>query len=128
MDDFDTAISFDEFSKIRILPSQHYEESEHLKDECREFTQKIGDFNTIVQSFLDVLVEKSEQIEQEKLRAIGLRNKVESEVGRRSAQVTQYHLLIKERQAEMERLAVQADSLQSVLAEQQRLIESLSSK
>jgi hypothetical protein len=35
----DLGITFDEFSKIRILPSDQYEASEHLKDECKDFTQ-----------------------------------------------------------------------------------------
>ncbi|KAI8848373.1 intraflagellar transport protein 20 [Chytridium lagenaria] len=113
-------ITFDEFSKIRILPSQCFEESEHLKDECREFTSKISEFHVIIQGFLDMLQEKGKQIEGEKLKAIGLRNTVESEL--------QIQMLINERQTELDRLTVQYESLQNVLAEQQRLIESLSSK
>ncbi|KAJ3198790.1 Intraflagellar transport protein 20, partial [Dinochytrium kinnereticum] len=60
--------------------------------------------------------------------AIGLRNTVESEVEKRNGQKQQLQMLISERQTEFDRLTVQYESLQNVVAEQQRLIESLSSK
>ncbi|KAJ3097460.1 Intraflagellar transport protein 20 [Phlyctochytrium planicorne] len=124
----DTPISFDEFSKIRILPSQYFEESDKLKDECKDFTSKIGEFHTIVQTFMDMLQEKAKEIEIQKLKAIGFRNTVESEQEKRSGLKKQYQMLINDRQAELDRLTVQYESLQNVLAEQQRQIESLSSK
>ncbi|KAJ3412165.1 Intraflagellar transport protein 20 [Chytridiales sp. JEL 0842] len=124
----DLGVTFDEFSKIRILSSEQYEASEHLKDECRDFTQKISDFNTIVQMFLDLLQEKKTQIEIEKLKAIGLRNKVEFEIESRKARQNQMKVQIKERQAVLDRLNAQAESLLNVQMEQQRMIESLSSK
>ncbi|KAJ3373943.1 Intraflagellar transport protein 20, partial [Entophlyctis sp. JEL0112] len=81
----DLNVTFDEFSKIRILPSDQFEASESLKDECKDFTQKIDEFNSVVQGFLEILQAKAEQIEIEKLKAIGLRNRVESEMESRKA-------------------------------------------
>ncbi|KAJ3063541.1 Intraflagellar transport protein 20 [Podochytrium sp. JEL0797] len=124
----DLGVTFDEFSKIRILPSDQFEASENLKDECKEFTQKIEDFNSIAQVFLEMLKAKAEQIEIEKLKAIGLRNRVESELDNRKSKRLQIQLLIKERHAEMHRLKTQSDSLENVALEQQRFIEQLSSK
>ncbi|KAJ3349865.1 Intraflagellar transport protein 20 [Entophlyctis luteolus] len=81
----DLNVTFDEFSKIRILPSDQFEASESLKDECKDFTQKIDEFNSVVQGFLEILQAKAEQIEIEKLKAIALRNRVESEMESRKA-------------------------------------------
>ncbi|KAJ3041851.1 Intraflagellar transport protein 20 [Rhizophlyctis rosea] len=142
-------VTFDEFSKIRILDPAQFEASEKLKEECREFTQKTDDFNNIVQAFLDMMNEKAKQIEEEKLKvfkkstclnavhinnsdlsfqAIGLRNRVESQVELRKSTQNQLQTLIRERQAELDRLTQQADSLFKVQQEQQSLIDSLSSK
>ncbi|KAI8830059.1 intraflagellar transport protein 20 [Chytriomyces cf. hyalinus JEL632] len=121
-------VTFDEFSKIRILPSDQFEASDSMKDQCKEFTQQIEDFNSIVQIFLEMLQAKAEQIEAEKLKAIGLRNRVETELETRKAKRQQLQLLIKERHAELHRLKIQSDSLENVSLEQLRLIEQLSSK
>ncbi|KAJ3300129.1 Intraflagellar transport protein 20 [Borealophlyctis nickersoniae] len=119
---------FDEFSKIRILDPSNFEASEKLKEECRDFTQRINDFNSIVQTFLVMMDEKARQIETEKLKAIGQRNRVESEMENRKSKRLQMQSLIKERQAELDRLTTQADSLLKMQQEQQALIESFSSK
>jgi hypothetical protein len=39
--DDDLGVTFDEFSKIRILPSDEYESADRLKDECKDFTQSM---------------------------------------------------------------------------------------
>ncbi|KAI9353359.1 intraflagellar transport protein 20 [Zopfochytrium polystomum] len=103
MDNNTSPVSFDEFSRIRILPSDQYEAADRLKDECKEFTQKTGDFNAIVQVFLDMLSEKAKHIELEKLKAIGVRNRVESELENRKMSQRQLQMMIKERQAELHR-------------------------
>ncbi|KAJ3049357.1 Intraflagellar transport protein 20 [Rhizophlyctis rosea] len=125
------SVTFDEFSKIRILDPAQFEASEKLKEECREFTQKTDDFNNIVQAFLDMMDDKAKQIEEEKLKAciaIGLRNRVESQAEHRKSTQMQLQTLIKERQAELDRLTQQAESLAKVQQEQQTLIDNLSSK
>ncbi|KAI8806444.1 intraflagellar transport protein 20 [Cladochytrium replicatum] len=121
-------ISFDEFSKIRILEPAHFEASENLKEECREFTNKLNEFHGIIQSLLQILLEKSKQIEREKLKAIGYRNKVENEVDKRKARAAQLSWIIKEKQAELDRLNLQAESLERVRLDQMSMIENLSGK
>ncbi|KAI9206893.1 intraflagellar transport protein 20 [Polychytrium aggregatum] len=121
-------LSIDEFSKIRILEASQFEASEKLKEECRDFTSKINDFNEIVGGILDMMQQKARQIEAEKLKVIGLRNQVEGEVEARKSKQTELQTLIKEKQAELDRLAAQADSLVKVQNEQQTLIETLSFK
>ncbi|TPX63055.1 hypothetical protein SpCBS45565_g06880 [Spizellomyces sp. 'palustris'] len=125
-------VIFDEFSKLRILDPVQFETSEKLKEECKDFTQNfkgVGNFNEIVQMFLKMMEDKAEQIESEKLKvAIGLRNRAEQQTENRKGTQKQLQSLIKERQAELDRLTVQVDSLVKVQHEQEALIDSLSSK
>ncbi|RKO85400.1 intraflagellar transport protein 20, partial [Blyttiomyces helicus] len=103
MESGQTAVVFDEFSKIRILDPANFEASEKLKEECKDFTQKINDFNSIVQTFLSMLEDKAKQIEAEKLKAIGQRNRIQSEVENRKIKQAQLMSLVRERQAELDR-------------------------
>ncbi|KAI9088714.1 intraflagellar transport protein 20 [Phlyctochytrium arcticum] len=96
-------IIFDEFSKLRILDPTQFETSENLKDECKDFTSKVNNFNDTIQSFLKMMEEKAQQIEKEKLKAIGLRNRAEQESENRKRTQKQLQSLIKERQAELDR-------------------------
>ncbi|KAI8917042.1 intraflagellar transport protein 20 [Powellomyces hirtus] len=121
-------VIFDEFSKLRILDPQQFEASEQLKEECKDFTQRTSTFNEIIQMFMKMMEEKAGQIELEKLKAIGLRNRAEHEADQRKKKYAQLQALIKERQAELDRLTLQADSLQKVQQEQVSLIDSMSSK
>ena len=50
-----------------------------MQEECKEFLAKTKQFNDIVGDFIDVMESKSKVIEAEKLRAIGLGNRVEHE-------------------------------------------------
>ncbi|KAL2913435.1 hypothetical protein HK105_207053 [Polyrhizophydium stewartii] len=122
------SIVFDEFSKIRILDPAQFDASSRLKEECKEFTAKINEFNGIVGLFQGLLAEKAGQIELEKLKTIGLRIQVESEVENRKSRQAQLQSLIRERQAELDRLIVQHESLVKVQQEQQGFMDSLTSK
>ncbi|KAJ3353119.1 hypothetical protein HDU91_005926 [Kappamyces sp. JEL0680] len=61
-------ITFDEFSKIRVLPSHHYDASEKLKDGTHEFISKMNEFSSHINYFNDMVGEKAKQVELEKLK------------------------------------------------------------
>lgn len=65
------------------------------------------------------------KIEQEKLRAVGLRNQVEGETEARKKRKQELQFLINEKIAELERYNYQLESLQKVEAEQKILIDKL---
>lgn len=73
----------------------------------------------------DVMESKSKVIEAEKLRAIGLANRVDHEKEVRKRKQLELQAMINEKKAELERLATQYDSLTRVEAEQKALIEKL---
>lgn len=69
---------------------------------------------------------QAQNIEQEKLRAIGFRNRVKSEAEVRKRSLQEYQQIIAEKQNELERYTMELESLIKVEAEQKKLIQRLS--
>ena len=67
----------------------------------------------------------SQAIEAEKLKAIGLGNRVDSEREVRKRKQLELQAMINEKKAELERLSAQHDTLTSVELQQKALIEKL---
>lgn len=122
----DVNVTFDEDCNIRILEEEKFRKSQQLQEECKTFTTKIQDFTTTVQGILQVLEEQAERIEKAKLKAIGQRNNVESEIETRKAKEKQHIALVREREAELQRLETYYESLLKVENEQKAMIEKLS--
>ena len=110
---------------LHLLPPEQLQQSAALQEECKEFLSKTKQFNEIVQDFITVMESKSKVIEGEKLKAIGLGNKVDSEREVRKRKQLEAQALINEKKAELERLSAQYESLMRVEAEQKALIEKL---
>ena len=72
----------------------------------------------IVGDFIEVMESKSKVIEAEKLKAIGLGNKVDHEKEVRKRKQAELQAMINEKKAELERLSAQHDSLTSVELQQ----------
>jgi intraflagellar transport protein 20 len=119
------SISFDEENKIRTLPTDKYRETELMVSQCKDFVEKMGLFKNTVQGLVDVLTAQAQQIEKEKLRAIGQRLQVEMEADNRRKRQHELEMLIREKTAEIERLNFQYNSLERVEKEQRILIEKL---
>merc|ERR1719469_1129048 len=97
---------------LHLLPPEQLQQSVALQEECKEFLSKTKQFNEIVADFITVMEGKSKVIEAEKLKAIGLGNRVDSEREVR-------------KRKQLERLSAQHDSLTSVELQQKALIEKL---
>ena len=78
-------------------------------------------------SLTECLDDFSVQIEKEKLRALGERNKWESESENRKRKMMELNNLLNEKKAELERYNVELESLVKVESEQKTLINKLSS-
>eukprot|EP01116_Phalansterium_solitarium_P017911 TRINITY_DN4553_c0_g1_i2.p1 TRINITY_DN4553_c0_g1~~TRINITY_DN4553_c0_g1_i2.p1 ORF type:complete len:129 (-),score=37.93 TRINITY_DN4553_c0_g1_i2:157-543(-) len=119
-------VTFDSHYEIRVLEQEKYEEALKLKDNCKSFVEKTEKFTGIVNSFMEVVDSKGAVIEIEKLRAIGLRNQVESEADLRKRKQRELEALINEKKAELDRYMKQLDSISRVEQEQKILLEKLS--
>ena len=83
-------------------------------------------FSNDVHGLVEVLDAQAKKIEFEKLKAIGQRNAVESEVENRENKKKALQAQINEKLSELERFNKQYQSLQQIESEQNALIERLS--
>ena len=110
---------------LHLLPPEQLQSSVALQEECKEFLSKTKQFNEIVADFIGVMESKSKVIEAEKLKAIGLGNRVDSEKEVRKRKQLEVQGLIAEKKAELDRLSAQHDSLMMVETAQRKMIDNL---
>ena len=123
MADQNAGIYFDEMSKVRVLEPEVRQQTEELKSECKNFVDKISDFQNIVGSFIEMVDTLAKEVEKEKMKAIGSRNVLKSVAKQRETQQQQLRALIAEKQTQLERFRLQYDILLKQEAEQNDFIE-----
>ena len=64
---------------LHVMPPEVLNNAISMQEECKEFLSKTKQFGDIVGDFIEVMESKSKIIEAEKLRAIGLANRVDHE-------------------------------------------------
>ena len=64
---------------LHVMPAEMLSNATALQEASKEFLSKTKQFNDIVGDFIEVMESKSKIIEAEKLRAIGLANRVDHE-------------------------------------------------
>lgn len=114
---------FDELNKLRILDPDVSQQTTELKEECREFVEKIDDFQKIVGGLIELVDQLSKETENEKMKAIGARNLLKSIAKQREAQQQQLQALIAEKQMQLERYRIEYEALCKVEAEQNEFID-----
>jgi len=117
---------FDEVSNIRVLDTIKNTETCQLRDECKEFVDRIGEFQATVGGLIETVLNLSKAVEAEKLNAIGSRNLLKSVTQQREAEKMQLLSQIVEKQTRLERLRVQQGALTKMQNEQEQMIESFS--
>eukprot|EP00658_Telonema_sp_P-2_P074181 TRINITY_DN6336_c0_g1_i5.p1 TRINITY_DN6336_c0_g1~~TRINITY_DN6336_c0_g1_i5.p1 ORF type:complete len:147 (-),score=52.67 TRINITY_DN6336_c0_g1_i5:526-966(-) len=118
-------ISFDE-TGIRVLQADKFDESKKMADECKLFVDKLSEFTDKVGTVVGSVDAQAQNIENEKMKAIGLRNKLDGEETHRRQRQVELQSLINDKKHECERLNVQLESLVKIEQEQKTLIEKLS--
>lgn len=83
-------------------------------------------FSKTVGALTEILNTQSDKIETEKLRAIGQRNRKETESETRKRKQQELQFLIQQKQSELQRLHDQYESLLKIEQEQKVLTEKLS--
>ncbi|KAK3587278.1 hypothetical protein CHS0354_034424 [Potamilus streckersoni] len=116
-------LHFDELNKIRVLEPEVSTQTNELKEECKEFVDKIDNFQKIVGQFIEVVDNVAKEVEKEKMKAIGSRNMLKSIAKQREAQQQQLQALITEKKMQLERLRIQYEALQKEESEQNEFIE-----
>ncbi|KAM9321350.1 intraflagellar transport protein 20 homolog [Gastrophryne carolinensis] len=119
----EAGLHFDELNKLRILDPDVSQQTTELKEECREFVEKISDFQKIVGGLIDLVDQLAKETENEKMKAIGARNLLKSIANQREAQQQQLHALIAEKKMQLERYRIEYEALCKVEAEQNEFID-----
>eukprot|EP00946_MAST-07B_sp_MAST-7B-sp1_P004430 g4430.t1 len=119
-------VCFDKAGKVRVLDEEKYEQTKQLQEQTAAFSNKLEEFNSTIKTLVDVMDGQAKRIEKAKLKAIGQRNKVDSEEGSRKRKKEELRAQINEDLTDLERLREEHDSLNAVELEQRSLIEKLS--
>eukprot|EP00992_Anisonema_acinus_P010652 TRINITY_DN6743_c0_g1_i3.p1 TRINITY_DN6743_c0_g1~~TRINITY_DN6743_c0_g1_i3.p1 ORF type:complete len:145 (+),score=48.10 TRINITY_DN6743_c0_g1_i3:49-435(+) len=124
--DEDKIVMFDEDCQLRIFDPERFTEATELQTNAAQFNQKLQQFKDMIQNHMSVVQAQGQKIENEKLRAIGMRNKVDGESDVRKRKQRELQQLIKEKQIELDRYTAEYNSLIKVEAEQKSTTEKLS--
>ncbi|KAM9790093.1 intraflagellar transport protein 20 homolog isoform X3 [Syngnathus acus] len=115
-------IFFDEFHKLRALEPDVSQKTSDLKEECKEFVEKIGQFQGKVGSLIELVDQLAKEAEMEKFKAIGARNLLKLVAKQREALQQQLQGLIVEKKTQLERYRVECDALSKMESEQNEFI------
>ncbi|KAJ9449550.1 intraflagellar transport (IFT) protein [Diplonema papillatum] len=126
MADDNKAVIFDDIQQIRIYDPEKFNEAVALQEQAVSFVDKLSIFQNTVTNVVNSVEQQGKQIDQKKLRAIGLRLKVKGEAELRKRKEDELRLRIKEKQIELDRYAAEHNYLRKVEQEQLNLIERLS--
>lgn len=124
-DDISVPIHFDSESRIRMLDPEKFKHTEELAEQCTAFVDKIESFSQTVHLLVEVLDAHAKKIEHAKLKAIGLRNLVESESENRDRKKRALQAAVNEKMAALERENKHMQSLLQIETEQAALIDRL---
>ena len=72
-------MSFDDQNRIRVLDVDKFAHTEELGSAANDFVKKNQEFGGLMDGIVEVLDANAKRIEQAKLRAIGMRNRVITE-------------------------------------------------
>ena len=119
-------VTFDENNRVRVLAQDKYDKTLALADSATEFCTKVSQLNDIVKETVESVDRQAARTEREKLRAGGKRNQVAADAEQRRRKKAELASLRLEKQAELDRLQAEYDSLLRVRQEQEALIAKLS--
>ena len=112
-------ITFDDEYRIRVLDAEKYEASQSFRDNCAVFDARVDSLKDMAQEYAQVFQKAAKSVEAEKLRAIGIRNRVAALREEREASKTECDSLKAEKLQTLDSLGEEAKSLQLVVDEQE---------
>ncbi|XP_026758181.1 intraflagellar transport protein 20 homolog [Galleria mellonella] len=116
---------YDDIHKIRVLEPTVLKETEDVKDTCKDYETKVEDFGTIINSLLEMLKELGDNVEKQKMAAIGSTNLLKSITKERESEQAKLQAEINDKTMILEQLDSEYDALQILEATQVETIEYL---
>jgi intraflagellar transport protein 20 len=118
-------ITFDDEFRLRVLDADKHEASRALRDSCLLFGASIEQLQEMSKKYVKALETAAKCIEAEKLRAVGLRNKVAAAREERTIQQNALQLLKSEKQKALDSLIEEEMSLKLIVDDQDAQIARL---
>ncbi|XP_072943741.1 intraflagellar transport protein 20 homolog B [Epargyreus clarus] len=116
---------YDDINKIRVLENSVVKETEDLKDTCKDYETKVQDFGKTIKSLLEMLQELGDNVEKQKMAAIGSMNLLKSITKERESEQAKLQAEISDKTLTLEQLDNEYDALQILEATQMETIEYL---
>ncbi|XP_023948370.1 intraflagellar transport protein 20 homolog [Bicyclus anynana] len=116
---------YDEINKIRIIENVVLKETEDLKETSKEYETKVQDFGKIITTLLEMLKELGDNVEKQKMAAIGATNLLKSITKDRESEQAKLQAEISDKSIVLEQLDSEYDALQILEATQMETIEYL---
>ena len=98
--------------QIRVIEPEQFKETKKLKEGCDVFSGEVNDFMQTVKTFLEFMDAQSKRVEDQKLRSIALRNRVQDEIESRKRAQIDIQNVIEQKQKELERLSSEIRSFE----------------
>jgi intraflagellar transport protein 20 len=98
--------------RLVVIEPEQFKDTLKLKQSCDEFSSEVGEFMNAVKEFLAFMEAQSKRVEDQKLRSIALRNRVQEEVAARKRSALDLQREIDARQKTLERLASEIRSFE----------------
>eukprot|EP00796_Vickermania_ingenoplastis_P005949 gene5949-4258_t len=122
----DDIIMFDKNGAIRMYNPDKFDELVNTIETEHQYIARMEEFRNMVSQAMTIVQSLGKAIEQEKLRAIGNRNIVESEAEERARMVQEAEVRLREKRIELDRYKAEYDSLKKVEQFQQQTFQRLS--
>jgi intraflagellar transport protein 20 len=105
-------VIFDQANNYRlvVIEPEQFKETLQLKQSCDEFPGEVNEFLTAVNEFLAFMEAQSRRVEDQKLKSIALRNKVQNEIAARKRAMEDLQNEVEARQKILERLTAEIRS------------------
>uniref|UniRef100_A0A2R8NAA7 Intraflagellar transport 20 n=1 Tax=Callithrix jacchus TaxID=9483 RepID=A0A2R8NAA7_CALJA len=68
----EAGLHFDELNKLRVLDPEVTQQTIELKEECKDFVDKIGQFQKIVGGLIELIDQLAKEAENEKMKCLTL--------------------------------------------------------
>ncbi|XP_059612034.1 intraflagellar transport protein 20 homolog [Phlebotomus argentipes] len=113
----------DDLYLLRVIEPEIANETNDLKHDCTNYSDKLQEFQTLIQGFIRVADEFGSEVEREKIRTIGIQNLVKNLSKQRESEQQQIQAQIVEKSLELERLKIELQHLQRIESEQQEIMD-----
>lgn len=98
--------------QLKVIEPEQFKETLKLKEGCDQFSGEVNEFMTAVKEFLSFMEAQSRRVEDQKLRSIALRNRVNEEIEARKQKQMDLQNEIEARQKVLEKLTSEIRSFE----------------